>query len=63
MTVILMLAFFLVFIVLDYFLHKNKVMATVPMEASKPVTATFGGDYVDGFLTPESVSYHSGMAG
>jgi glycine cleavage system H protein len=60
MTVILMLAFFLVFIVLDYFLHKNKVMATVPVEAFKPVLAALGGDYVDGFLTPESVSYHSG---
>jgi glycine cleavage system H protein len=60
MTVFLMLAFFLVFIVLDYFLHKNKVMVTVPVEASKPVPVAFGGDYVDGFLTPETVSYHSG---
>jgi glycine cleavage system H protein len=60
MTVFLMLAFFLVFIVLDYFLHKSKVMVTVPVEASKPAPVAVGGDYVDGFFTPESVSYHSG---
>ena len=60
MTVILVLAFFLVFIVLDYFLNRRKAMATVPVEAPKAVPAPLGGDYVDGFLTPERVSYHPG---
>lgn len=60
MTVILVLAFFLIFIVLDYFLNRRKAMATVPVEAPKAVPVPMGGDYVDGFLTPERVSYHPG---
>ena len=59
MTVILVLATFLGFIVLDYFLNRRKVMATVPVE-SQAAPAVLGGDYVDGFLVPETVSYHSG---
>ena len=60
MTVLLVLATFLVFIVLDYFLNRRKALNTVMVEAPKAVPATFGGDYVDGFLVPERVSYHSG---
>jgi len=60
MTVILVLATFLVFIVLDYFMNRGKVMSTVPVSAPKAVPAQFGGDYVDGFYTPQNVSYHSG---
>ena len=60
MTVLLVLAFFLVFIVLDYFLNRRKSMATVPVEASKSVPAAFGGDFVEGFEVPEDVSYHPG---
>jgi glycine cleavage system H protein len=60
MTVPLVLATFLVFIVLDYFLNRRKVMATVPAVARQTVPALAGGDYVDGFLTPENVSYHPG---
>ena len=59
MTVILVLATFLGFIVLDYFLNRRKAMATVPMPAPA-APAVLGGDYVDGFLTPETVSYHFG---
>jgi glycine cleavage system H protein len=59
MTVLLVLTTFLVFIVLDYFLNRRKVMATVPVEA-KAVPAQLGGDFVSGFLVPASVSYHSG---
>lgn len=59
MTVLLVLTTFLVFIVLDYFLNRRKVMATVPVEA-KAVPAQVGGDYVNGFLVPNSLSYHSG---
>jgi glycine cleavage system H protein len=60
MTVILVLATFLVFIVLDYFLNRGKAMNTVPVSALKAVPADFGGDYVDGFNVPPSISYHSG---
>ncbi len=60
MTVLLVLATFLVFIVLDYFLNRRKVLQTVPVEDRKAVPAIFGGDYVDGFLVPERVSYHAG---
>ncbi|HTP36593.1 MAG TPA: glycine cleavage system protein H [Candidatus Acidoferrales bacterium] len=59
MTVILVLATFLVFIVLDYALNRRKAIATVPA-ASHVVPAPAGGDYVDGFLVPDSVSYHAG---
>ena len=60
MTVILVLATFLVFIVLDYLMNRGKVMATVSVDAPKAVPAQFGGDYVDGFHVPEHISYHSG---
>ncbi len=59
MTVLLVLATFLVFIALDYFLNRRKAMATVPVKDAKPSVANIG-DYVDGFLTPLHVSYHSG---
>jgi glycine cleavage system H protein len=60
MTVILVLAFFLAFIVLDYFLNRKKAIATVAVESPRAVPATLGGDYVDGFLVPDKVSYHPG---
>jgi glycine cleavage system H protein len=60
MTVILVLATFLVFIVLDYFMNRGKVMSTVPVSAPHTVPAQFGGDCVDGFHVPEGISYHSG---
>ena len=61
MTVILVLVTFLTFIVLDYALNRKKVMQTVGAKAPKAVAAAaFGGDYVDGFLVPQSVEYHSG---
>lgn len=60
MTVILVLATFLVFIVLDYVLNRRKVLSTVATEEPKAVLAPVGGDYVDGFLVPERLSYHPG---
>ncbi|MGD0500943.1 MAG: glycine cleavage system protein H [Bryobacteraceae bacterium] len=60
MTVLLVLATFLVFIVLDYAMNRHKAIATVPMAAARAVPALVGGDYVNGFLTPEHVSYHPG---
>jgi glycine cleavage system H protein len=60
MTVLLVLATFLVFIVLDYFLNRRKALHTVTAAEPKTVPALLGGDYVDGFLVPERVSYHAG---
>src|ERR1035438_6387077 len=60
MTVLLVLASFLVFIVVDYFLNRRKAIRTVPVEAPHAAAAAWGADYVDGFLVPRSVSYHSG---
>ena len=60
MTVLLVLAFFLVFIVLDYFLNRRTALALVPVVAPRTVPAAFGGDFVDGFRVPENVSYHPG---
>jgi glycine cleavage system H protein len=60
MTVLLVLAFFLVFIVLDYFLNRRKAVQTAPVIASQAVPAQSGGDYVDGFEVPANVSYHAG---
>jgi glycine cleavage system H protein len=60
MTVILVLATFLTFVLLDYVMNRGKAMQTVPVSASKAVPAQSGGDYVEGFRVPESLSYHSG---
>ena len=60
MTVLLVLAFFLVFIVLDYFLNRRKAVNTVMVQAPQVVPAQLGGDFVDGFQVPEEVSYHPG---
>ncbi|MBS1856747.1 MAG: glycine cleavage system protein H [Acidobacteria bacterium] len=60
MTVILVLATFLVFIVLDYVLNRRHALATVPVAAPEGVPEAFVGDYVDGFHVPAGISYHSG---
>jgi glycine cleavage system H protein len=60
MTVLLVLGTFLVFIVLDYVLNRQKALHTVSAEAHTAAAERFGADYVDGFLVPASVSYHSG---
>jgi glycine cleavage system H protein len=68
MTVILVLATFLVFIVVDYALNRRKALATVPAEGAVPAVPAVpaghpqgpGGDYVDGFLVPRNVSFHPG---
>jgi glycine cleavage system H protein len=61
MTVLLVLATFLVFIVLDHLLNRHKALSTVSVEVhERAVPALFGGDYVGGFLVPEHVGYHPG---
>src|SRR5690348_15748135 len=59
MTVLLVLSTFLVFIVLDYALNRRKAIATVA--AAAPVVAGHeAGEFVNGFLTPDTVSYPPG---
>ena len=60
MTVLLVLGTFMVFIVLDYALNHRKAMQTVSAEGQTLAAARAGSEYVDGFLVPASVSYHSG---
>ena len=60
MTVLLVLATFLVFIVLDYALNRNRAITTAPAVAPQPAAASAGGDYVGGFHVPENVAYHPG---
>jgi glycine cleavage system H lipoate-binding protein len=60
MTVALVLLTFLVFIVLDYAMNRRKAIHTVAVAAPQAVPAHVGGDYVEGFLVPQAVSYHSG---
>ena len=60
MTVLLVLATFLVFIVLDYFMNRQRAVATAPVEGQRTIPAASGKDYVGGFLVPEKLSYHPG---
>jgi len=60
MTVLLVLGTFLVFIVLDYALNRRKALHTIPGEAHTAVAARQDADYIDGFLVPQHLSYHSG---
>src|SRR5579864_6640033 len=58
MTVLLVLATFLVFIVLDYAMTRRHGSVPVPAEAVKPSARP--GEYVGGFLVPGNLSYHPG---
>jgi glycine cleavage system H lipoate-binding protein len=41
-------------------MNRGKAMRTVPVAATNPVPVEFGGDMVEGFHVPQTVSYHSG---
>lgn len=58
MTVILVLTTFLVFIVLDYLINRQKAVVTVPVESK--ASSLPAGEMVEGFLVPEELSYHPG---
>ncbi len=60
MTVILVLATFLVFVVLDYVLNRKKAPISVVTQAQEAAPAAGSAEVVDGFHTPETVSYHPG---
>lgn len=58
MTVLLVLATFVGFAVLDYVLNRNK--APVAKKAAAPVPPAVEPSYVDGFMVAEGVRYHPG---
>jgi glycine cleavage system H protein len=60
MTVILVLATFLVFVLLDYALNRGRAIDTVPVQRTQSVLAKVDGDVVGGFHVPQTVLYHSG---
>ena len=59
MTVILVLATFLVFIVVDYMLHRGQVKQPQPAVQLRDVSVSQPA-YVDGFLVPANLRYHPG---
>jgi glycine cleavage system H protein len=59
MVVLLVLVTFLFFIALDYILNGRKAIQTVGVAVQGPPVRA-GANYVEGFLVPENVSYHSG---
>lgn len=61
MTVILVLATFLAFVVLDYFLSRRKAVQAV-VAAERALAAEPQPVYVEGFLLPDHLRYHPGHA-
>ena len=59
MTVILVLSTFVVFILIDFVLSRNKVVQTEEEYAGAGV-AVLDPSYVEGFLVPEKLQYHPG---
>jgi len=58
MTVLLVLITFLVFISIDWWMHRNEVPAAAPA----PAIPAYTSDYVDGFHIPAHLAYHPGHA-
>ena len=60
MTVILVLATFLTFILLDYLLSRRQAVQPAAQEAPRKQPVALQPRYVDGFLVPEDLHYHPG---
>lgn len=59
MTVVLVLATFLVFILLDWALNRKRVMKTATVQSTAAAPA-LSPAFVEGFLVPEQLAYHPG---
>lgn len=62
MAVILVLATFLVFIVIDTILSRRKAAVPVISVAREDAAEAAGANYVEGFQVPDHVRYHPGHA-
>jgi len=62
MTVILVLATFLAFIVLDYVLSRRKATEPALARPASAITPEPQPVYVEGFLVPDNLRYHPGHA-
>lgn len=60
MTVLLVLATFILFLTLDYFYSRHRVTVAAERPAEPPVRARVLPNIVSGFLVPESLRYHPG---
>jgi len=60
MTVILILATFLVFIALDWALNRRAALPALLVKPEPAANVLPGGEFIEGFLTPRNVSYHAG---
>ena len=58
MTVLLLIATFLTFALIDYLLNRKKAPAIAPEEYGLQTAPVH--DYVEGFLVPEDIRYHPG---
>ena len=59
MTVLLVLSTFVIFILIDFVLSRNKVVAT-DVAAEDVGAAAWDPNYVEGFLVPDRFQYHPG---
>ncbi len=60
MTVILVLATFAIFILLDYVLNRKKAAHLAVAEVQHTIPPALEPAYVEGFLVPEQLNYHPG---
>lgn len=60
MVALLVLGTFLIFILLDWLLSRNKVPQTVAVPVQAQARPRINPEHVEGFLVPEKLGYHSG---
>jgi glycine cleavage system H protein len=60
MTVILVLATFLAFVLLDYALSRRKAVQPEVLAEVRKAPVAEAPSYIDGFLVPQTLNYHAG---